>query len=62
MNHTANMLTLTRYLYTGHKVVAFLPDYYLDMGKVGDLRRMAKLDIGEVRAAKLPDDVQVQTD
>ena len=32
----------------GHKVVAFLPDYYLDYTRVGDLRNATRLGITDV--------------
>ena len=45
----------------GHKVVGFLPDYYLNLEKVGELRRSAKLGIIDVKTQKqgLPDDVSL---
>lgn len=52
-------LALNFFHSAGHKVIAFLPDYYLNFERVGELRRLAKLNIGEVRASQLPDDVEV---
>mmetsp|Transcript_3015 Transcript_3015/g.4597 ORF Transcript_3015/g.4597 Transcript_3015/m.4597 type:complete len:1289 (-) Transcript_3015:431-4297(-) len=43
----------------GHRVIAFLPDHYLNFERVGELRRLANLKIGDVRAAQIPDDVHV---
>ena len=52
-------LALNFFLTAGHKVIAFLPDYYLNFDRVGELRRLASLNIGDVRAAQLPDDVEI---
>ena len=52
-------LALNFFHSAGHKVIAFLPDYYLNFERVGELRRLASLNIGEVRASQLPDDIEV---
>mmetsp|Transcript_20154 Transcript_20154/g.33962 ORF Transcript_20154/g.33962 Transcript_20154/m.33962 type:complete len:1454 (+) Transcript_20154:116-4477(+) len=52
-------LALNFFRSAGHDVIAFLPDYYLNFERVGELRRLARLNIGDVRAAQLPDDIEV---
>ncbi len=43
----------------GHPVRAFLPDFYLNFERIGELRRQAHLGLGDIRASKLPDDIQL---
>lgn len=50
-------LAMDYYRAAGHRVVGFLPDYYLSYERVGELRRAQKADVGGVRAAQLPDDI-----
>lgn len=52
-------LALNFFHSAGHKVIAFLPDHYLNFERVGELRRLARLNLGDVRASQLPDDVEV---
>ncbi|CAN0204881.1 unnamed protein product [Ectocarpus fasciculatus] len=41
----------------GHRVLGFLPDYYLDLKRTNGLERAKKLGVADVRASRLPDDV-----
>jgi hypothetical protein len=50
-------LAMDYYRAAGHRVVGFLPDYYLSYERVGELRRAQKADLGGIRAAQLPDDI-----
>ncbi|CAM9695559.1 unnamed protein product [Ectocarpus sp. 4 AP-2014] len=43
----------------GHRVLGFLPDYYLDLKRTNGLERAKKLGVAEVKASRLPDDVQL---
>lgn len=43
----------------GHRVLGFLPDYYLDEKRTNGLERAKRLGVAEVRASRLPDDVQM---
>lgn len=47
---------VVHYQRRGHRVVAFLPETYVDREHVGGLRRMRKLGF-EVSASKIPDDI-----
>jgi hypothetical protein len=47
------------FLHMGHKVIGFLPDYYFDMERVGELRRAANAGVKSTRAARLPDDIHI---
>ena len=55
-------LALNYFHGAGHDVIAFLPDYYLNFERVGELRRQARLKIGNVRPSQIPDDVQILQD
>lgn len=52
-------LALDFFIRAGHKVVAFLPDYYLNYEDVNALRRQGNLNMSgaKVRASRVPDDV-----
>ena len=41
----------------GHRVIGFIPDYLLDLDRVAERKRMAKVGLGDVRTSQLPDDV-----
>lgn len=43
----------------GHPVIGFIPDYYLSFEKIGELRRVGFLNVGDVKVSKLPDDVSL---
>jgi hypothetical protein len=46
----------------GHRVVGFLPDFVLDLDKVAERKRLARLGGGfasDAKASQLPDDVQL---
>ncbi|CAM9791524.1 unnamed protein product [Ectocarpus sp. 12 AP-2014] len=43
----------------GHRVLGFLPDYYLDLKRTNGLERAKKLGVADVKASRLPDDVQL---
>ena len=48
--------------FAGHRVVGFLPDFLLDLDKVAERKRVARLGGGfasDAKARQLPDDVQL---
>eukprot|EP01041_Mallomonas_annulata_P008228 gene8228-16920_t len=54
-------IVLEFFAQAGHKVVSFLPDYYLSYEGVNGIRRQAVLNIdgATVRASRVPDDVNL---
>jgi hypothetical protein len=46
-------------LLLGHRVISFLPDYYLNYDRVGELRRLSKLNMSNVKTCSIPDDISL---
>ena len=50
-------LAIDYYQNLGHKVIGFIPDFYLSYENAGKHKRAADIGVGDVRASKTPDDI-----
>ena len=50
-------LAIDYYQTLGHKVIGFIPDFYLSYENAGKHKRAADIGVGDVRASKTPDDI-----